>query len=1293
MENNSNNSTTGLLEAIQLLDVHDHLCLIYETQEEQFSAVIPFIHIGLERGEKCIYIVDENTAEAVLHTMENYGIDVGSATASGQLIIANKKTAYLLHGFFDPDLMIQFLKENTELALKEGYTALRATGEMTWMLGGEPGVERLMEYEAKLNYFFPEYKALAICQYNVNKFHPEILKEVIETHPKVVVGGWVCKNFYYVPPDEFLHPEHPSNEIRRLLDNIITRETFERTLLNSKQELEKINVQLKEEITKRKETEESIQRIIEHSPIAMAVTTGSDERVLTFNKKFTEWFGYTTKDVPTIAHWWPRAYPDTEYRKLIQEQWSERIEYAQRNSTEIEPMEALVNCKDGTKRCIEFRAISVGELNIITFNDFTTRRNIECELQKTSELLEKIFSTTHILIAYLDTNFNFLKVNRAYAETDNNIPEFYVGKNHFDLFPNEENKTIFSRVAQTGIPHYVTAKPFEYAYHPERGVSHWDWSLLPVLDSNGAVTNLVLVLLNVTERIHAEEELKKSTEELRAFFSQSIDGCFFMMSDEPVRWDNTVDKEQTLDYLFTHQRITQINDAMLEQYGATREQFLNRTPNDFFKHDIAYGKKLWRQFFDAGKIRLESDERKMDGTQMWIEGEYIALYNNEEKITGFFGIQRDITDRKNAEENLRISEERYRIVADNTYDWEFWIDPSGTLIYNSPSCLRITGYAAEEFLQEPTLLSSIIHPKDLQRFILHHRHVTENKIPGEIEFCILDKTGVEHFIAHVCQPVFDESGNYLGKRGSNRDITDYKRAEVSLRHSEEKYRDIVTWAPIGIYQSTPDGTFITANARLAEMLGYDSMEEVLKCRMTKDIYFHDGEREKLIKQFDTIHNGSVASLEVQWKKKDGTPIWISLTTHAIRDEQKRTLYYEGFVQDISERKKMEQEKESLEAQLVQTQKLEAIGTLASGIAHDFNNILGIILGYNSLLRQKTPSDELIQKSTEVIDGAVTRGTGLVKQILTFARLTEIHFGPLDVNIISKEISKMLTETFPKTIVINLELEKNLPTIIADPTQIHQVFLNLCVNARDAMSSTGTLTLKTQQVTSGEMTKYFQDVPGETYLLFSISDTGCGMGEETKNRIFEPFFTTKEKGKGTGLGLSVVYGIVKSHNGFIRVESTLGKGTTFYVYFPIPEKIEVQQSENTCPEETIVGGDETILLVEDEPVLSELTKSFLEMNGYVVLTAKDGDEAISLYRSKHTDIDLVVTDMGLPKMTGLEVLIEMKKIKPETKLIFASGYIEPELKSLMFQNGAKFFLYKPYLPNELLKVIRNIIDMQ
>lgn len=234
----------GYSEAMERLGVHDHLCLIYEKREEQFAAVVPFIRIGLQRGEKCFYIVDDNTADAVLSAMRSGGIDAAAASAAGALTLFTKADSYLKDGYFSPDRMIQVLKEATDRARQEGYSALRITGEMTWVLGGDPGVERLMEYEAKLNYFFPENDALAICQYNRGRFSPEIITGVIHTHPRVIFGGLACRNFYYVPPDEFLRPNHSSRQVERLLNTILERERIEERMRERSVELEKKNAEL-----------------------------------------------------------------------------------------------------------------------------------------------------------------------------------------------------------------------------------------------------------------------------------------------------------------------------------------------------------------------------------------------------------------------------------------------------------------------------------------------------------------------------------------------------------------------------------------------------------------------------------------------------------------------------------------------------------------------------------------------------------------------------------------------------------------------------------------------------------------------------------------------------------------------------------------------------------------------------------------------------------------------------------------------------------------------------------------
>ena len=392
----------------------------------------------------------------------------------------------------------------------------------------------------------------------------------------------------------------------------------------------------------------------------------------------------------------------------------------------------------------------------------------------------------------------------------------------------------------------------------------------------------------------------------------------------------------------------------------------------------------------------------------------------------------------------------------------------------------------------------------------------------------------------------------------------------------------------------------------------------------------------------------------------------------------------GFSTDISDRKKLEEG-------LRQAQKMESIGTLAGGIAHDFNNILGIILAYISRLEGGKLSPEKLTASFDALRKASLRGADLVRQILTFARKTDILLESVNLNAAITELVKMLSETFPKTISFSLNLERRLPSIIADTGQVQQLLLNLCVNARDAMINGGTLSIATRVVEGNTLMMKFSGVENRPYACIDVTDTGMGMDEATRARIFEPFFTTKELGHGTGLGLSVVFGIINTHHGFIDVESSPGHGTTFHLYFPIPPGFKEAGKVESKKTERVKGGTETILLVEDEEMLRDLVKSSIEDNGYPVITAQDGIEAVNLFTQHKDSISLVLCDMGLPKLGGWEAFKIMKEIRPKMNVIFASGYLDPGLKAEILKGGARDFVQKPYDPIEIMKRIREVID--
>jgi len=391
----------------------------------------------------------------------------------------------------------------------------------------------------------------------------------------------------------------------------------------------------------------------------------------------------------------------------------------------------------------------------------------------------------------------------------------------------------------------------------------------------------------------------------------------------------------------------------------------------------------------------------------------------------------------------------------------------------------------------------------------------------------------------------------------------------------------------------------------------------------------------------------------------------------------------GIGRDITEHK-------LLEGQLRQAQKMESLGTLAGGIAHEFNNILQIMLINTSSLLKNIQKPEKVEQLIGINQTTLDRGTALVKQILMFARKTEVEFQPMDVNALIQELIKMLSMTFPKTLSFSSTLDQSLPKISGDRNQLHQVLLNLCVNARDAMPDGGRVLFSTALIPLANI-KGFSDAHDDSYVCISVTDTGPGMDEATRSRIFEPFFTTKEKGKGTGLGLAVVYGIVKAHRGFIEVHTSVGRGTSFHIY--LPNSLRPSIKDNSSGDVTVSHskGSETILVVEDEEVLLDFLKSLLEDAGYTVLTAKDGVDAVEVYKKHYQHISLVLSDAGLPKLDGWNVLRKMKELNSALKAIVASGYFEPQEKVPSAESGIYGFVQKPYKPNDILKSVRTVLD--
>ncbi|MEO7165803.1 MAG: response regulator [Chthoniobacterales bacterium] len=511
------------------------------------------------------------------------------------------------------------------------------------------------------------------------------------------------------------------------------------------------------------------------------------------------------------------------------------------------------------------------------------------------------------------------------------------------------------------------------------------------------------------------------------------------------------------------------------------------------------------------------------------------------------------------------------------------------------------------------------------------------------------------------------------------DVTERISAQEALQQSEERYRGFVDEDLTGNLIMKPSGAIVTCNPAFLRIFGFDSIEEAQSADFLA-LFQSKKEGADLVA---ALRPGRHAERhEIEMRQRDGDPVYVAAKFIGTFDRVGQLTELKGYCFNDTKRKRLEQ-------QLIQAQKMEGLGTLAGGIAHDFNNILGIILGYTMQLEEWKQHPERMPEAIKVVREAVARGAALVQQLLTSARQTEARFTPLDLNELAHEFEKMLVATFPKTINFGLHLDADLPPAKADRSQIHQVLLNLCVNARDAMPNDGTLNLETGVCEGDELRQTFIGVQAERYVFIRVIDTGAGISAHVKPHIFEPFYTTKERGKATGLGLSVVYGVVNNHRGFVQVESAPGRGTTFTVYLPVSSAEEVAAHGQTEPPPAPVPA-RTVMLVEDEEQLRDLGVLMLEGDGYRVLAAKDGIEAVEMFEAHADEIGLVVCDLGLPRLGGREVFLRMKEIKPSVRAIVASGYLEPNLRTEILRAGVLDTVQKPYDFREMMEKIRIII---
>ncbi len=601
-------------------------------------------------------------------------------------------------------------------------------------------------------------------------------------------------------------------------------------------------------------------------------------------------------------------------------------------------------------------------------------------------------------------------------------------------------------------------------------------------------------------------------------------------------------------------------------------------------------------------------------------------------------------------------------------------DAAGKISYWNRGAKRLYGWSREEAIgKDVHALLRTGPPEKLAKVL--RKLQRQQHWEGEINQTRRD--GVE--IVASTGWTFQGTGPHASLLQLTVDVTDRFEAQEALRRSEERYRHFVDEDLTGDVIMKPDGSIVTCNPAFVSIFGFDSIEEARRANFLSLLRKKE-EGTHLLARLRP--NKSAERQDLEMRQRDGGTVYIAARFAGTYDENGQLKEVKGYLYNDTKRKQLEQ-------QLIQAQKMEGLGVLAGGIAHDFNNILGIILGYTTKLEDWKMHPEQMPEAIKVIRGAVGRGASLVQQLLTSARQTGTQFAPLDLNVVVQELEQMLAATFPKTINFVLRLQPNLPLTKGDRGQLHQILLNLCVNSRDAIPNEGVITLETGVTAADELRDSFSGVEAERYAFVRVRDTGIGISKRVKPHIFEPFYTTKERGKGTGLGLSVVYGLVNNHRGFVQVDSEPGEGTTFTVYLPLGSASDLAHGQGDG-EGKPRDRARTVMLVEDEELLRELGVMMLEGDGYRVLAARDGVEAVEMFERHADEVGLVVCDLGLPRMGGRDVFLRMKEIKPGVQAIVASGYLEPSVRNDILRAGVLDTVQKPYDFRDLMERIRAIV---
>ncbi len=771
---------------------------------------------------------------------------------------------------------------------------------------------------------------------------------------------------------------------------------------------------------------------------------------------------------------------------------------------------------------------------------------------------------------------------------------------------------------------------------------------------------------------------------------------------------------EAISILDLEKRIVRINGEFTRLFGFTAEEAFEKVIYSLIVPPDRSAETVWisESVRQGNKLSLETRRRRKDGTMVDVLLSVSPVMVDGQKVATYVSY-RDITEQKRAEElnsalyaiaarahsvedPQRFFAAIHSIVGQLMYARNFYIallDADMQLLSfpyfvdeqdPAPASKRLGRGLTEYVIRtgEPLLATPDVFEE------LVRRGETELIGAPSLDWLGVPLMGSNGCIGALVVQSYSENVRF-GER--DRDILkfvsqqiataiEHKRYEEALRRSEARYRSLILSAAYGIYRCTVGGRFLDVNPALIAMLGYGSVEELLKLDARRDVFFNPQELDRLIE--DYRRTGSLNGVEVQWKCKDGHVIVVRLSGRPVSGMEQPAEELEIIAEDITDRRQLEE-------QFRQAQKMEAVGRLAGGVAHDFNNLLMVINGYTEVLLEELQSGDAMFQKVQSIQQAADRAATLTRQLLAFSRKQLLELKVVDVNTVISDMERLLRPLIGENIGLITRLSPDAGRTRADAGQLEQVIMNLVVNAKDAMPEGGKITVQSSDVTVRQNFREHRFIQPGHYVVLSVSDTGHGMDKETQSRIFEPFFTTKEKGKGTGLGLSTVYGIVKQSGGYVFPQSEPGTGTTFYIYLPRVEDSPEEMSPAKL-QEYEKGGCETVLLVEDEESVRELVRETLAARGYKVLEAENGESGLRVAEAHGDGIDILITDVVMPGIGGRELAKRLLQIRPNLAVLYLSGYTEDTILHQGALGPGTAFLQKPFTLQNLARKVREVL---